>query len=408
MTPLNHRSNFPRLLFFSILLAILAFIPIMERPGFEIRNALTPNRIKELSFLLASASLLTYTAIYFRAGFRYDRTPIYIMGSFSIWALSTTFWSDSPFYTFGKSLELFLLVYISALVSSIASQRVAWRIDLIESKLPYALLTALVISIIANVVYSGEFFNSSEGSIYRSSRLTIGTLHPLQTADFVSLMVIAFLASSVSLRVKSICSILGIVLLILTGSRSPIGAFLVAMWAMYYKKLGPTTPGRWGFVLVSLFFLMIFTVMSIFLSEELFGMLPQDFETLNNRTRIWLFAVDIIFDHPMVGVGYFASRESLVRFATNVGMAHNAYIEVLLTTGIVGFGILFSFVVYGARKAFLGGGTFLLGVFVYVILRSILDPLLLVPGTAMFLLIVGMTTVSPVWKKVPQRSGVVG
>ena len=407
MTPLNHRSNFPKLLFFSILLAILAFIPIMERPGFEIRNVLTPNRIKEISFLLASASLLTFTAIFFRAGFRYDRTPIYIMGSFSIWALSTTVWSDSPLYTFGKSLELFLLVYISALVSSIASQCVAWRIDLIESKLPYALLTAVVISIIANLVISGEFFSYSEETIYRSSRLSIGTLHPLATADVVSLTVIAFLASSVPLRVKTFCFILGVVLLVLTGSRGPIGVFLFAVWAMFFnKKLG--SPGRYGFVLVTVFVVMISAVLLIFLSEELFGMLPEDFSTLNNRTRIWLFAVDIAFDHPMVGVGYFASRESLVRFAADVGMAHNAYIEVLLTTGIVGFGILFSFVVYGARKAFLGGSTFLLGVFVYVILRSILDPLLFVPGPAMFLLILGMTTVPPVWKKVPQRSVAVG
>ena len=406
MTPLNHRSNFPKLLFFSILLAILAFIPIMERPGFEIRNALTPNRIKEISFLLASASLLTFTAIFLRAGFRYDRTPIYIMGSFSIWALSTTFWSDSPLYTFGKSLELFLLVYISALVSSIASQCVAWRIDLIESKLPYALLTAAVISIIANLVISGEFFGFSEETIYRSSRLSIGTMHPLATADFVSLTVIAFLASSFSLRLKTFCFILGVVLLVLTGSRGPIGVFLFAVWAMFFnKKWG--SPGRYEFVLVTVFVVMISALLLIFLSEELFGMLPQDLSTLNNRTRIWLFAVDIAFDHPMVGVGYFASRESLVRL-TNVGMAHNAYIEVLLTTGIVGFGILFSFVVYAARKAFLGGSTFLLGVFVYVILRSILDPLLFVPGTAMFLLIVGMTTVPPVWKKVPQRSVAVG
>ena len=120
MKTFHRNSILSMLLFFSILFTILAFLPFLGRPGFETRDALTPNRIIEISFLLLSASLLTGSVIAFRVGLRFDRTPVYLVGSFSIWALLSTIWSESPLYTFGKSLEFIVLLYNTTLISSIS------------------------------------------------------------------------------------------------------------------------------------------------------------------------------------------------------------------------------------------------------------------------------------------------
>jgi hypothetical protein len=115
------RSNaLPLVLMLSLLLTFLAFLPFTERPEFANRNTLALNRIVEISLLLVCAALLTAAAAAYRVNIRFERKPLFFVGAFSIWALLTTMWSEAPLYTFGKSMELIVLVYITGLASSLA------------------------------------------------------------------------------------------------------------------------------------------------------------------------------------------------------------------------------------------------------------------------------------------------
>jgi len=380
-----------------MLLTVLAFMPVTSRPGFEIRNTLTPNRIIEISFLLIAASLLTASAIIFRTRIRFVRTPVYILLFFSLWALLSTLWSASPLYTFGKSLEFALLVYIATMISSLASYCPYSHKELLKSQLPYVLFLAVFLIIVANLVIYGAPFNFEEATPYRPSRLSLGTMTGLGSGELFALTLLVCIASSIRRDLKTICIISGMVLLVLTNSRSPIGIFLVAVLTMMYKTLR-SSQSRFVFLFIMAFLLIIL----IILGDEIYFRLPKDFATLNNRIGNWLFALDTAFENALVGVGYLASRESLIDFATYEGTelhywggrAHNSYIEILLTTGIVGLGMLLYFVVYGFRRAIRSENLLFIGIFIYVIARGILDAILFTPGIAMFLLMLVMTRVA--------------
>lgn len=411
----QHRSLAFNLLFVSILFAVLAFMPVTDRPGFEIRNTLTPNRIIEISFLIFSSALLTGSAIFLRTTLRFYRTPVCIFIVFSLWALLSTLWSDSSIYTFGKSLEFALLVYISILISSIASGYPEGYKELLYSKLPYVMVFSLLLIVVANAIIHGAFFNIHEATLTRSSRLSFGTLNPLASADFFAITIIIIFASSISWGPKMICIAIGIILLIMTNGRGPIGISLFAVSAMMYKSFS-TLRGRLVFLFAMLFLIMLSAVLFIFLGEEAYSLMPQDIWTLNNRVSNWLFSLTVAVENLVIGVGYFASRESLIDFSTFEGtelhawggQVHNSYIEILLTTGIVGFGILLWFVIYGFRNALRSDSLLLVGLFIYVIARSILDSMLFKPGIPMFLLMLVVTTLPTHREQVHQSSMAAG
>ena len=311
MTTLKRRTTLSILLSLSIILTILAFLPFTDRPSFENRDAFTTNRIIEILLLMISASSLTATAIAFRIGLRFDRTPVYLLGFFSLWALLSTVWSDSPLYTFGKSLELIVLVYITALISAVSAHCANYNIDTLRTKLPRAMLIAGLIVIVATFLNFGTPFIFDESS-YRTARLSIGTTHPLQTADFISLTIITVVASSFTLRVKAIGAILLVIPLILTDGRSPAAVLSFSIFSIIFKKFR-NSKSRLLFTVCTLFSVtMIILLLSIF-GEEKFYRLPEDFYTLNNRTLSWKFALDIAIENSLIGVGYFSGREDIYK-----------------------------------------------------------------------------------------------
>jgi O-antigen ligase len=134
------------------------------------------------------------------------------------------------------------------------------------------------------------------------------------------------------------------------------------------------------FILAVLFLLLFY--------QDIAALLPADLATLNSRVPNWLFALDIAYDNAVLGVGYFASREYLINFFTLNhawgGLAHNTYIEIFLTTGILGLLLLVSFVIYGAVSACGAGSPVLVGILVYIISRTILDAIFFSPELGMF------------------------
>ncbi|MEM9201330.1 MAG: O-antigen ligase family protein [Actinomycetota bacterium] len=65
----------------------------------------------------------------------------------------------------------------------------------------------------------------------------------------------------------------------------------------------------------------------------------EQLQTLNSRTTLWAEAISAVGSNPILGRGYFSAREIFLE-SIGLGGAHNAYIEVLVSTGLVGVALL--------------------------------------------------------------------
>ena len=62
-------------------------------------------------------------------------------------------------------------------------------------------------------------------------------------------------------------------------------------------------------------------------------------ELLNSRTTLWAEAISSVAQSPLVGRGYFASLQFFLE-RIGLGGAHNAYVDVLVSSGIIGVVLL--------------------------------------------------------------------
>jgi len=81
-----------------------------------------------------------------------------------------------------------------------------------------------------------------------------------------------------------------------------------------------------------------------------------------SRRDIWNSTVDLIKDHPLVGVGLGAFQFAYTRYdkssgAQRVEQSHNDYLQVLADSGLVGGAILLSFIILLFARGFAAAGT---------------------------------------------------
>jgi O-antigen ligase len=117
----------------------------------------------------------------------------------------------------------------------------------------------------------------------------------------------------------------------------------------------------------------------------------EDVTTLNSRTELWAKAFEHVAERPLVGYGFYASRYLLMRDFEWGGHAHNTFLEVLLTTGLIGLSILCAFVLHLCRACLETRDCLLLGVVVYCLTQGVLNPLLFSPVLPMFVMMVAVT-----------------
>ena len=151
----------------------------------------------------------------------------------------------------------------------------------------------------------------------------------------------------------------GLFLLIVVGSRSAsaialIPLAVVAAWAVVC--LNPLQKAMAALYAVAGAIVLVLTV------NMILGWLGRDM-SLTGRDVIWSIAADFILAHPLHGYGYMSTSYGGFSYAVshvvNVFDPHNAYIDTLLGTGIIGLLLLLLPAVMGlaiARRSYLQGG----------------------------------------------------
>ncbi len=121
----------------------------------------------------------------------------------------------------------------------------------------------------------------------------------------------------------------------------------------------------------------------------------ENLKQLNSRTRLWSEAFRVLREHPFTGRGYFSSREIFLE-SIGLGGAHNAYIEVAVSAGLVGVAFLTILLVRIGHGLLRSGRhpdrPVLAGLFVTMLINAITAQYLAQSGTGanvMFFVLVG-------------------
>jgi O-antigen ligase len=179
----------------------------------------------------------------------------------------------------------------------------------------------------------------------------------------------------------------------LTDARGPLGAIAIALVVISFVRLRRPASAP----LLLLFLVVVALVVAVMLPEQLDRVFEitakKDYITLNGRTDLWEYAIQLIQARPLHGYGYFASRFVLLDAFFWAGHAHNSFIETTLSTGVVGLCFLLAWTGYLAVQLFKSLSPLLIGVSVYCFIQGMLNPLLFYPGLPMFVLLLCIVNV---------------
>lgn len=105
----------------------------------------------------------------------------------------------------------------------------------------------------------------------------------------------------------------------------------------------------------------------------------QKITKLTGRTELWKKGINIIFKNPVLGVGPIKSK---VKVDTHIGTYHNAYIQLLVTVGFLGFLPILIMLIVAFKRLVFDKENFLIKViFITGILSSLVENRLLNYGS---------------------------
>lgn len=133
--------------------------------------------------------------------------------------------------------------------------------------------------------------------------------------------------------------------LVFTKSKTSIGWFMIVLMAgIGYRAI--MLYGLRPFFNVATAFVLVWLAIFVWAEWELVVRFFSDPENLSGRIGIWESVIPFIEKHPILGSGYgsfwaigYSSpiyETAVTEFITQIGHSHSGYIEVLLTTGLVG------------------------------------------------------------------------
>jgi len=389
------------LLFAALTLIVLAFIPLVPPDDAIKGGGITLRGGMEFAFILIALSLMAAHAQQ-RNLFIFDfKNPTFVIISLFVgWSVLSGLWSPNPILSVAKGAELWAITIAAIMFVTLVRQSVTAR-NQIEARLLSALITVLCLLIVANTFFWGTPLPSSGDeslplhllgeepfALAARPRLLLAYAHPLLTGDFLALSVVCLFATAFKKRFKAIGLGILFALLWMADARGPSVALLAALGAMTVLKLRRNSVRALALILVVTAGLAVAMIFQDSLLKPINSLLSDDVYTLNSRTELWPKAFSYIAQEPVTGYGYYSSRYLLMKDFIWAGHAHNSFIELLLTTGLVGLVLALAYLFYVGRVVRNSRDGLLLGTLIYTLIQGMLNPLLFTPGLPMFVLLV--------------------
>lgn len=338
---INQKEIIPTRIFFQcVVLFILIFLAFSGWIGGGDPSTI---EIGVRSYIEIGLVISTLFLIFFMWGpsvfLRGFRSPSFlILCLFCGWSLLSALWSPSVFLSAGKSLELFITIIIAA---AVANQVKTSNLSL-NKIIQLSIILVVVILFIVNLFYYHQLFPLLiKGG---RTRFTLGFNNPNLTAIYFQLIIFCsiFIIFDENHPTKSLFQIaistISFVFLFLTNSRTTLIATIFGVITLFILKIK-------SFHLKILILLSGLLVTLLLALAYFSGALNQLLENLDlqsilytifGRIDIWHFAIQSAKEMLLIGEGYFTSRLLLLNNYAWASHAHNSFIEVLVTTGLIG------------------------------------------------------------------------
>jgi O-antigen ligase len=227
-------------------------------------------------------------------------------------------------------------------------------------------------------------------------RLILAYAHPLLAGDLLALAIICVFSSALSRIWKSALIPALFLLLLMTDARGPTGGLLMALAAMGILRMRRNSSRAITLMLAVSVCLAVAMIFQASLPKIFSPLMTDDVSTLNSRTELWARTLSYIPERPIIGFSYYSTRYLLIKDFPWAGHAHNSFIEVMLTTGLIGLSMLCAFVAYLFKSILTTRNSLLLGTTIYCLIQGMLNPLLFYAGLPMF--VIALAVLSAVWK----------
>jgi O-antigen ligase len=263
-------------------------------------------------------------------------TPLLVaMWGYVLTTATSSLYSTFPLLGLARGVQL---VIVAAVVHALATDGLIGHI----SRLVHAWIVLITVSIGVGLVYVAPTTGPQVG------RFTWLYVHSVSAGSMLTLSVTMLfgLWLSAGRRDNPIATawprwaygallMLHIVFLLATRTRGSIGGGFVALAVMAWVWSGQRAKPQLvlgSFVAGGAFLLAFGGPVLSFLTR---GESAEKIGTFNRRTEIWTLAWDSFVSHPLQGLG-FTSAKGVFFDETGLGGAHNALINVMIDTGLVG------------------------------------------------------------------------
>jgi O-antigen ligase len=371
---------------------ILAFMPLVPRAGVLSLDA-SPSRLMELGLLalaLIAALVLAPPARLIEIASRNAGLSL-VIGTFAIWAALTSVFAGKSPTGIVKAAELLAIVLVAYAGKADPNLRPASTPRIVA----LAVVGATLLLLAANIPIYGELLPMlpTEGE-YRV-RLMLGFNHPLASALLLAIGMVAVLFARLPVLVLvAYETALGTLFVLCNARGLTLAAMLAVIAAIcVYARPAPRAA-------LTLVLLLAGAAISIYLSLQegfaaRFMALAGDDATLNGRTELWSLVLRVASEHLLSGVGYFNLRYHVIDTFSWSGSAHNSFFEVLAGTGILGAALfLFFLFIWFGRTISLRDG-FLIALSPILLIESMLNSILFMPGFAFFVLMMALARPLP-------------
>lgn len=375
------------------LLMVLAFMPITDRVD-ALSDALSPSRLVELG-CIGLAVLLAGSAHLGGRSPASDRRPLAlpaVTALFAMWAFVTALFSPMLMTGVVKALELLLITGAAYSVACLLSDRPDGGRTLLATGLVAAIATLLV----ANALRYGTPLPIMEIPTNRP-RFMLGNTHPLASALLLAMAIVFLLTSRVTLWAKLPLLLAMAILLHLCDARGSTVGTVAGVLLVGWRQV-PASPLKLLVGMTATIALAgaaVLAAIALDVPRLVIAFVGQDLTSLNGRLGLWALVLDLYAAHPIMGVGYFNSRLFLLPSVDWAGHAHNSALEILLSTGIVGFALFALFLLLWLLALVRTGDTLLLGLTPIILVEGSLNPVVFTPGIAMFLLTTALVSARP-------------
>jgi len=375
---------------------VLAFVPLVP-PVEALEGGVTSRGVIEFGLILIALAMLAIS-LKQQGAFSFDvkNAAFLVISMFCWWCMVSAIWSLNPILTLAKAAELWCVSLAAMMVATLALRS---RFDegKLETLLALSLVAVIAGLIVANIFFWGKplpttddaslpFDILGEGFSDERPRLVLAYQHALVTADLLAIAIISVFTSQLRKVLKAPLLTGLLALFWMTNVRGGSIGLIVSIAAIALLKLRRNSVRLIAVMLSISAVVAGLMVVQDRLPALIRPLITDDFYTLNSRTELWSKTLSHIFARPILGHGFFASRYLLIRDFSWAGHAHNSFLEVLLTTGLIGLLILGAFLLVLCREILVSRNALLLGITLYCLIQGMLNPVLFFPGVAMFAL----------------------